>query len=277
MRPFAPAAARAFWAEMAHPAAGGFAGELWPHLVEAALLLFPPPSTRARRATSVDAADPRFAWIHASATALGVTGLHITLGRDPAPPVAAVEDPAPGMVLAPDVESLPAARFHVGRALGVLVQRATVLERASADDVAPLFACAAIAAGVPPPASLPAPSEELLRTVMRGIGRKEKKALALQASRFAFEAFDLVSWHEGVLRTADRLGLMMAGDVALSAQALVADGAPAGEHPGASAARVATTPAALDLIRYALSEQYAALRRSVDEVAGARAAGKAPR
>ena len=55
---------------------------------------------------------------------------------------------------------------------------------------------------------------------MRGIGRKEKKALMLQASRFAFESFDLAAWHEGVLRTADRLGLMMAGDVALSAQAL---------------------------------------------------------
>jgi hypothetical protein len=111
---------------------------------------------------------------------------------------------------------------------------------------------------------------------MRGIGRKERKALVLQASRFAFESFDLVAWHDGVLRTADRLGLMMAGDVARAAQAL-AGGEAAGDHPSAPAASVATSPAALDLVRYALSEQYAALRRSVDDAASARAAGKAPR
>jgi len=181
------------------------------------------------------------------------------------------------VVLAPEVEEMAEAPFHVGRALGVLVQRATVLERVSADDVAPLFACAAIAAGVPPPAGLPKPSEELLRTVMRGIGRKEKKALMLQASRFAFESFDLVAWHEGVLRTADRLGLMMAGDVAEAAQALAGGEAAAGDHPSAPAASVATSPAALDLVRYALSEQYAALRRSVDDAASARAGGKGPR
>jgi hypothetical protein len=207
-----------------------------------------------------------------------VMGLHLYLGREPGPPVVAVEDPTPGLVLAPDVESMTEARFHVGRALGVLVQRATVLERVSADDVAPLFACAAIAAGVPPPAGLPKPSDELLRTVMRGIGRKEKKALMLQASRFAFESFDLVAWHEGVLRTADRLGLMVADDVALSAQALAgAEAGAAGDHPSAPAANVATNPAALDLVRYALGEQYAALRRSVDDAASARAAGKGPR
>ena len=269
MRPFTPTASRAFWAELAHPAAGGFAGELWPHLVEAALLLFPPPSPRGRRAVAADARDPRFAWIEASATALGVGGLHLYLGREAGVPVLAVEDPAPGLLLAPDIETAPAARFHVGRALGVLVQRATVLERVSADDVAPLFACAAIVAGVAPPAGLPTPSDDLLRTVMRGIGRKEKKALTLQASRFAFEAFDLTAWHEGMLRTADRLGLMVAGEVGLSAQAL------AGGEGGAG--KVATSPAALDLVRYALSEQYAALRHSIDDAAGARAAGKGSR
>ena len=100
----------------------------------------------------------------------------------------------------------------------------------------------------------------------------------LQASRFAFESFDLAAWHEGVLRTADRLGLMMAGDVTRAAQALAGgEAAAAGDHPSAPATSVATSPAALDLVRYALSEQYAALRRSVDDAASARAAGKAPR
>ena len=47
--PFAPKAARAFWAELAHPASGGFAGELWPNLVEAAMELFPAPPVRGKR------------------------------------------------------------------------------------------------------------------------------------------------------------------------------------------------------------------------------------
>jgi len=131
----------------------------------------------------------------------------------------------------------------------------------SPDDLAPVFACAALIAGVALPAGLPKPSEDLLRTVARAVGRKQKKALTLQASRFNFEKYDLAAWHEGVLRTADRLGLMMAGDVGASALTLVAgDGANAA---AASASDVATNPAALDLIRFALGEQYPSLRKAV--------------
>jgi hypothetical protein len=62
-----------------------------------------------------------------------------------------------------------------------------------------------------------------------------------------------------VLRTADRLGLMLAGDVAASALALAGS---AGNHL-ASANEVATNPAALDLLRFALGEQYPSLRKGV--------------
>jgi len=92
------------------------------------------------------------------------------------------------------------------------------------------------------------------------VGRKQRKALALQASRFGFEEIDIAFWHEGVLRTADRLGLMLAGDVASSALALVGAGA---ENRVVSATEVATNPAALDLLRFALGEQYPALRKGV--------------
>ena len=56
-----------------------------------------------------------------------------------------------------------------------------------------------------------------------------------------------------MLRTADRLGLLLAGDVAASALAL-AGGAP-------SPAQVATNPAALDLLRFALGEQYPLIKK----------------
>src|SRR4029079_4386161 len=89
--------------------------------------------------------------------------------------------------------------------LGLLIQHATVLERASAEELAPLYACAAVVVGVPPPPGLPKTDEETLRAASRSINRKDRKALALQASRFGFETFDLPAWHEAVLRTADRL------------------------------------------------------------------------
>ena len=90
----------------------------------------------------------------------------------------------------------------------------------------------------------------------RAVSRKQRKALTLQASRFPFEKIDVAAWHDGVLRTADRLGLMLAGDAAASALALAGGAA-------ASAAQVATNPAALDLLRFALGEPYALLRKGV--------------
>ncbi len=87
----------------------------------------------------------------------------------------------------------------------------------------------------------------------RALGRKHRKALALQSSRFAFEPFDLVTWRRAVLASADRLGLMFAGDVALAATALAGGGAAVAGHQGA-----------LDLIRFALGDRYPLLRRAAN-------------
>jgi hypothetical protein len=178
-----------------------------------------------------------------------------------AAPVTALEEPGPVLLLVERTENSLATRFQVGRALGILALRATVLERVGPEELAPVFASAALLAGVAPPVGLPKPSDELLRTVTRAVSRKQRKALTLQASRFPFEKIDLAAWHEGVLRTADRLGLMLAGDVAASALAL-AGGAAAGRGP-VSPSQVATNPAALDLLRFALGEQYPQLRKGV--------------
>lgn len=262
-QPFAPKTARAFWAELTHPAAGGFAGELWPNLVEAAMELYPAPAAgRGKRTTFPPGSEQRLAWIETTATALGIAGLHIQVAREPgAPAVTALEEPGPVLALGQEAENSLATRFQVGRALGILALRATVLERVGPDELAPVFAAAALLAGVAPPSGLPRPSEELLRTVSRAVSRKQRKALTLQASRFPFEKMDVAAWHEGMLRTAERLGLMLAGDVAASALALAAGGAP--HRIAVSPSQVATNPAALDLLRFALGEQYPLLRRAV--------------
>jgi tetratricopeptide (TPR) repeat protein len=264
--------ARAFWAALADPAASGFIAEVWPHIVEAAASLFPAAQPRDRR-TAVAIGDPRFTWIRASAATLGLPDLALFVARDATVPwVVAIEEPGPGMVLAPGAEGAPEARFFIGRALGLLLQRATLLERVSPDDLAPVFASAAVVAGsTSTPAALAAPPDDILRAVTRTIGRKDRKALALQASRFAFEALDLAVWQEAVVRTAERLGLLVADDVGLAAVSLAAEGNRASRAPlpdGAGAASaVATNPPALDVIRFALGDEYPVLRRAVSDAA----------
>jgi cellulose synthase operon protein C len=252
----APKAGRAFISELADPAAGGFVSEVWPHLVDVAAAIFPAPASRARR-TAADA-NPSLAWIAPTAAAIGLPRVPIYLQREAgAPLVGALEDPDPALLLSADALSSAATHFYVGRALGLLALRATVLERTSADDLAPLFACAAILAGAAPPAGLPRPTEALQRDVARAISRKDRKALTLQASRFGFEAFDLAAWRQAVLYAANRFGLFAAGDPAVAAIALAG-----------GAKVVAGNPAALDLLAFALSERYPALKRAAPGLGG---------
>src|SRR4029077_6875783 len=106
--------------------------------------------------------------------ALGIEEFQLVTTREPRTvPVSAIEEPRPVLVVAPGAERTPGFRFHVVRALGLLVQRATVLERTLPEDLAPLFSCAAVLSGAATPPGLAAPSEEALRTVTRALGRKQ--------------------------------------------------------------------------------------------------------
>jgi tetratricopeptide (TPR) repeat protein len=251
----APKTGRAFLTEIADRAAGGFVAEVWPHLREAAAALFPPPP-RSRPAPLGPEHASRVAWINAAAAAVGIARLAMFIAREPgAPPAAPSDDGEPSLILAPDALALssPALRFHVGRALGLIAQQTVVLGRVSAAELAPLFACAALLAGAQVPAGLAMPAEDLLRDVTRAVGRKDRKSLALQASRFGFEPFDLEAWRTATLRAADRFGLFVCGDPA-GAAAAIAGGAQA----------VPASPAAVDLLGFALGERYPALRRAVE-------------
>ena len=249
----APKTGRAFLTEIADRAAGGFVAEVWPHLSEAAAALFSVPS-RPRPAPLGSELAPRVAWINATAAAIGIPRLALFVAREPgAPPAEPIDDGAPALILAAEALSSPALRFHVGRALGLIAQHAVVLERTSAAELAPLFACAALLAGGQVPAGLSTPEEGLLREVTRAVSRKDRKSLALQASRFGFEPFELEAWRAATVRAADWFGLFVCGDPAQAAAA-IAGGAQA----------VAGNPAAIDLLGFALGDRYPALRRAVE-------------
>jgi tetratricopeptide (TPR) repeat protein len=291
-----------FWSQLAYPGALGFRAEIWPHLVESASALFPAkhkaPPGRARR---VDAADePRLAWVFATAAACGLGGVHVYLSPavPDADPALIIEEPEAALVLgSAALEPKAATRFLVGRALGMLRARAAVLDRIEPVALGPLFACAAMAAGANPPVELGRPDDVTERVVGKVMSRRDRKALVLQASRFGFESIEPARWGHAVRRTADRLGLLLAGDLAASARAAartdperwktavrktanrlahMLDGEGTAAPPEERAPRspleeVRGSERALDLVRFGLGEIYPALRREVEREGSARA------
>src|SRR5262249_26260618 len=117
------------------------------------------------------------------------------------------------------------------------------------------YACAAVVVGASAPASAPPPGEELQKTVARAMSRRDRKALGLQASRFGFENVDWPRWQHAVLRTADRLGLLLAADGGGGARV-------AGALAGRATRQVLRAGGrARDLLRFAIGESSPALWR----------------
>ena len=122
------------------------------------------------------------------------------------------------------------------------------------------------------------------------MSRRDRKALVLQSSRFGFESIDPTKWGHAVRRTADRLGLLVAGDLGAAARAAArtdparwksavrkaADrlGHMLGSEGSAIASEEAAPPSpleevrrserALDLLRFGLGDVYPALRREIE-------------
>jgi tetratricopeptide (TPR) repeat protein len=293
-RPLAPRAGGSFWSDVAFPGSLGFRAEIWPHLVDSAFALFPPSATatppRARRLAPGE--EPRLSWVDATAAAFGLGGLHIFLSPavPDAEPAQIVEQPEPGLALGMAVlDPRATTRFLVGRALGMLRARAAVLDRVDPAALGPLFACAALTAGAALPAELQRPDDATERTVGKVMTRRDRKALTLQSSRFGFESVEPSRWGLAVRRTADRLGLLLAGDVAAAVRAaartdparwksavrktaqklarLLDDQAPPPRDEGAGVSpleEIRNSERALDLVRFALGAVYPAMRQAAD-------------
>jgi len=273
----------ALWSRLAPPAALGFMAEVWALLADAALELYAvrPADLGAVRANKVAAsAEPRLAWVEKTGAALGVPGvmLHLMPSAGSAPTdgrVVAVEMPGPALVLGQRALGGDAlAVFSVAQALALLRQRATPLLRIAPDDLQTLFLAAGVIAAGPgsgPAADLggaladapglAASVAAQTKTLNKVLGRKERKALALQASRFGFERVEARAWQHAVLQAADRFGLVVGGDVIAAVRAVAR--LPQAGPITASIETLGGNPAVVDLARFALSEDYLALRREV--------------
>jgi len=94
------------------------------------------------------------------------------------------------------------------------------------------------------------------KNMLRLMSRKDRKALELEASRFGFETIDGGAFQRAVLATADRLGLLLAGDIEVAIR-VICGGAP-------TPADIAANPRALELLRFALDADYLVLKRDAD-------------
>jgi tetratricopeptide (TPR) repeat protein len=264
-RTLSPSVSGEFWAALAEPAAMGFMTEVWLLLADGVLECHPADAAalgavKHNRVAATD--EPRLAWVVETAAVLGMP--NVTLFRTARPNareeevVDAIELPAPGLAFgAAASASAGAAPFWFGRALGLLRYRATAVARLSAAELHTIFLAAgsiAGAASTTPETSASGLAVEV-KTLSKALGRKERKALALQASRFGFERIDATNWQRAILRTADRLGLVLGGDVRAAVGAL------SGSADRASVAELRRDEAVVDLVRFAISDTYLALRQ----------------
>ena len=271
-RPLAAPLPNGFWAALADPPALGFMTEVWLLLADAILEMHPPDIAAlgaVRQTRILPEGQPEVGWILDAAATLGLPSLLLyrapgAAGREvEAQPV---EFPAPGLVLgASSTASTGSSRFWIGRALGLLRYRATAVARLPADELQAIFSAAGVIAGASPEAAGgrgPRATEAQVKALSKALARKDRKALGLQASRFGFETVDATAWKTAILRTADRLGLVLAGDARAAATAL------AGLATPVAAAGLRQSDAALDLLRFALGEGYLTARREAGQRGG---------
>jgi len=151
-----------------------------------------------------------------------------------------------------------AVRFRMGRALWLLHAQGAVLERLSQAEVDAVFAAAAAAVGAArrPPTATADEIAQRSRQLVRAMSRKDFKAFEVQASRVGFDGLDVAAFRAGVLRTADRMNLLFAGDLPVALQIIC--GRSASQPVGRDV--IAAEPRAIELVRFALGEDYLALR-----------------
>ncbi|HET6147345.1 MAG TPA: tetratricopeptide repeat protein [Polyangia bacterium] len=271
----APSAA--FWATLTDAPALGFMSEVWLLIADAVAELHPPNLTAlgtSRHSRLQPDSEPVVGWVVQTAAALGLSGVVLhrasTTSGDVGPYQAqAAELPAPLLVFGAasrlDGGMAPPSPYWVGRALGLLRLRASAAARLSANELQDLFSAAGILAGAEPSAMgerATRVSEAQVKALFKTLPRKDRKALTLQASRFGFEALDAAAWQQAVVGAAERFGLMLAGDVAEAAAAAADLSPPVASH------KLRRSEAALNLLRFALSERYLAARRELERGRG---------
>jgi hypothetical protein len=210
--------------------------------------------------------EPRLAWLEAVAAAVGVPDLELVFpkrGSASDVSVTPLDGPDPVLLIGRGVLAGDApTRFRVGRALSLLRDHASVLDRVSADQLASLFDAAAMVAGAPARAEATTTAtrgaDDVARLLGKAMSRKERKTLEAEAARFAGEVIDATAFQTAVLANADRLGLVLAGDLEVAVRIV-------GNFELATApSAIVAHPRVRELIRFALGEDYLELRRACD-------------
>jgi tetratricopeptide (TPR) repeat protein len=264
-RPIGPAALVGLMGDgSALPA--GLMGEIWPLLGEAAARLegLDPGQLGASRHTRVaPGVERRLGWLDAAAFALGLSPLTVHVAGTDDLAVVALDTPEPVLVVGRGVlGGDPASRFRVGRALFLLRQRAACVERLPIAQVDEMARAAALLAGARRADADPAALKAAIKNLGRALGRRELRALEPLRARLEVEPLDAAAWRAAVLRGADRFGLVVAGDLAACLRAQTG----AGDLRGTDLRRTEC----LELVRFALDERYAAVRREVGVLPGDR-------
>jgi tetratricopeptide (TPR) repeat protein len=157
------------------------------------------------------------------------------------------------------VHGVAEQRFLLARVAARLRARAGVATRVDADGLRALLA-AAVRQIVPGYQGLGVPPEAMSRAVARALPRRVRRALEAPARAVAAgPAPDVAAFHAALRSTADRVGLLLAGDVAAALALVLREGGPVA--PGAVAAAARARAELHQLLRFAVSEEHLGLRQ----------------
>lgn len=153
-------------------------------------------------------------------------------------------------------------RFMLGRAAARLRTRSALVEAFPGDF--PDAVGAAIRLVVPGYAGLGTPGDDLSRRLERAASRKVRRALEEPARALALRsAPDLAAWRAAAATTADRAGLVLAGDVPTALDLLLRDDSGRKPAPGDRIAALRARPEAMALLAFAAGEAHLSLRQKL--------------
>jgi tetratricopeptide (TPR) repeat protein len=198
-----------------------------------------------------------------AARALGAPEWEIypgTIGRvdvEPAVPYA--------VHVGPDIARRTTAReqrFLVGRAAARLRTRSCLAELLPAAALEG-WVTAAVRSVVPGYAPEDPVDEEMVRRVAKGLSRRVRRALEEPARALARASPrpDVAAWCAAAAATADRVGLVLCGDVPAAIGLLLRDGRPRSPEGPDAVAAAGERPDVLALLAFAATEAHAVLRQ----------------
>jgi len=199
-------------------------GQIWAVIVEGMPKLFPGKFAKNVSAFGVSKSDkvdrkaggPVTSRFERIAGALGISDYDIYLSSAKSDMLAGVALNPPALVIGHSlVTSMDGTqRYHLGRTLSLMSNKAFALEVLTHDELSILFTGAL--ANVERDNDFGMAKKQLKvesKRVWKSLARKTRKLLPDAVARFRKDGGDLQAWIEDILGTADRVGLLVSGDI----------------------------------------------------------------